>query len=196
MFKQNKNLFEIKRADGYSVIKCFFMSGGRSFGRKNISEYGYALNEKKKLKSMFGLREKQFKNCVFEALRKKNEDAFMVVVKLLETRLDNAVYRLGFAATRASGRQMINHGHILVNEKKVTIPSFRIKTEDKISIKPSSLEKPFFKNLDIVLKKHQAPSWFKLDKNKKEGIVASLPSLEARNEYKIDIQAIIEFYLK
>ncbi len=195
MFKQNEKLLgTIKKVDG-SVIRCFFMSGG-SFRGRNISEHGYALNEKKKLKTMFGLREKQFKNCVFEALSKKNEDAFQMIVKLLESRLDNAIFRLGFAATRASGRQMVNHGHILVNEKKVNIPSYRLKIGDKVSIKPSSLEKPLFKNFDILLKKYQAPSWLKLDKNKKEGSVLSPPCLEAQNEYQIDVQAIIEFYLK
>lgn len=171
--------------------------GGSFKGRggRKISEYGLQLNEKQKLKAIYNLREKQFKNYAGAAL-KKRKNASDFLIKLLETRLDNAVYRLGFAVSRPAARQMVSHGHFLVNGKKVQTASYRIKIGDFISIKEKSrMSAGIFKNLDITLKKYQPPTWLRLDKSKNEGEVLSMPD-ESQYEYKINIPSIIEFYLK
>lgn len=183
-----------------SSVKCAISRKHGSFkgkGRrvKKISEYGLQLNEKQKLKAIYNLREKQFKNYIATAL-KKRENASDFLIKLLETRLDNAVYRLGFAVSRPAARQTVSHGHFLINGKKVRVASYRIKTGDIISIKErSKASAGIFKNLDVALKKYQPPAWLKLDKSKKEGEVLSMPD-ESQYEYKINIPSIIEFYLK
>lgn len=183
------------KGDRCSLVKCAAVRKHplQKKRPRKVSEYGLQLKEKQKLKLLYGLREKQFKNYVMEAIKKRG-DATSFLIKSLESRLDNAVYRLGFAPSRNSARQMVSHGHISVNNKKATIPSFRIRAGDKISIKERSKNKQIFKNLDITLKGFQPPEWLKLDKIKKEGEIMSLPS--DQKDYQINASAIVEFYLK
>lgn len=192
--KRLNDKFLIK-GDRCSSYKCSALKKSFPKRKKPSSEYGNQLNEKQKMKILYSLRERQFKNYVLKSIGKKNEDPSEFLMRLLETRLDNAVFRAGFVKSRDSARQIVNHGHILVNGKKVNIPSYNVKTGDKIIIKESSKTKKIFENLDLILKKYNAPGWLNLDKIKKEAEVVRAPSGE-ENEFKINTVSIIEFYLK
>jgi small subunit ribosomal protein S4 len=161
--------------------------------KRGLSEYGFQLAEKQKLKFFYLLKERQFRNYVKEALRAKGRDIPERLAELLESRLDSAVFRLGFAKSRSGARQMASHGHFLVNNRRVTIPSYRMKIGDKISIRPQSISKGKFQNLDIQLKKYEPPAWLKLNKSKYEGEVIGRPQLKDI-EFKANTNSIIEFY--
>ena len=159
------------------------------------SEYAKLLAEKQKLKLWYNLRERQFKNYVKEALsqRGKVEDISHYLVKILEMRLDNVVFRLGFAESRRKARQLVSHGYFLVNGRSVNIPSFRLKIGDTISVKPQKLKKVIFKNIKEKLKKHQLPSHLSLDIEKLEGKVIDEPKFEEISP-PVDIHSVFEFY--
>ena len=161
-------------------------------GRKSFSEYGAQLAEKQKLKRIYGISEKQFKIYVKALIGKKDVKKEDLLVKL-EKRLDNTIYRLGFAKSRNLARQIVNHGHIIVNKRKVTIPSYQVKKSDIIKIKQSSQSRAIFKPLIASLKKHDLPAWLKLDKDKLEGQVLSDPKSEEIGK-TAEISKIIEFY--
>lgn len=163
--------------------------GGR---RRSLSEYGRQLAEKQKLKRTYGLLEKQFKNYVNKGIRQKGDSRENLMAEL-EKRLDNVIYRLGFASSREAARQMVSHGLVKVNERKVTIPSFQVKTKDKVAIKESAQKSSLFANLKTTLKKYKAPSWLKLDVGKMEGLVLNMPSKEDLGELG-NLGMIIEFY--
>lgn len=149
----------------------------RKRGKKGLSEYAVQLREKQKMKLTYGVRERQFANYLKEANKKGKGDASERLFEFLELRLDNIVFRLGLAESKAKARQIVSHGHIIVNNRKVNIPSFRLRMADKISIRPQSANKAIFKDLDIKLKKYNPPSWIKFDKNKKEGEISGRPTL-------------------
>lgn len=169
---------------------------GRARGgkrRSNSSEYGSQLKEKQKIKFLYGLRERQFKNLVSKAIAARSAETSRRMIELLETRLDNVVYRLGFAQSRSAARQMVGHGHIFVESRKTTIPSRQIKTGQIISIRPQSLGRGIFRDLDLRLKKQHIPSWLVLDQNKREGRMVGLPPLE-ESDAGVNLNAVIEFY--
>jgi len=120
-------------------------SGGKRKGRRGSSEYGTQLRDKQVVKFSYGLRERQFVNYVKEASKKKGV-ASLELVKLLESRLDNVVYRLGFTSNRASSRQLVSHGHITINGRRNNIPSYRVKTGDLIGIRGGSVGKDHLKD--------------------------------------------------
>ena len=157
---------------------------------KKLSDYGIQLQEKQKVRFMYGLNEKQFKKTFVEAGKLKGvhgED----FLKLLESRLDNLVYRIGFATTRRGARQLVNHGHITVNGKKVDIPSYRCKVGDKISVKESDKELSIIKSSLEALKKRV--EFINYDENKMEATYVRYPE---RSELNADINEslIVEFY--
>lgn len=160
-----------------------------------LSEYGKELREKQKLKNWYNLKERQFRNYVKKVLEKRGrvEDAGALLIKKLESRLDNVVFRLGFVSSRSQARQIINHGYFLINEKKVTAPAYQVKKGYKVSLHPKSLQKAVFKNLSTVLKKHKPPSWLELNIEKLEGKVVGEPSLEEAAP-PAEISSIFEFY--
>jgi len=160
--------------------------------RRMISEYGSQLLEKQKLCYIYNIRERQLKRYLREAIKEKGVIGDNLL-KRLETRLDNVVFKLGWAESRGGARQLVSHGHILVNNKKVDIPSFGVKPKDVINIKKSSINLGSFKDLKIKLKKYKTPTWLSLDKNKLEGKVLSWPKVEDIN-IPVDIQMIIEYY--
>ena len=164
---------------------------------KAISEYGKELREKQKLKRWYNLEEKQFKNYVKKVLgaRGKVEDAAALLIKILESRLDNVVFRLGLASSRKASRQLVSHRHILVNGKPIDISSYLVKKGDVIKIKPSSSKKNIFKNLPQVLKKYKTPSWLELSAQNLEGKVKDTPNLEEAAP-PAEISSIFEFYSK
>ena len=167
---------------------------GRTKGRRRkLTEYGVRLMEKQKLKFLYGgLREKQFRRYFEEASRSKGNTG-QVLLQLLERRLDNVVYRLGFASTRRQARQWIAHGHFLVNGRKVDIPSYRVEPGDIIEVKPSSRDIPqLLQNLENI-DPRSVPSWLELDKENFRGKVIDLPR-DIQLEVPVNLQYIIEFY--
>ena len=161
--------------------------------RSASSEYGNQLKEKQKIKFLYGLRERQFKNLVLKAISAKSAETSRRITELLESRLDNIVYRLGFASSRNAARQMVGHGHIVVGGKKTDIPSRQIKIGQIVSIRPQSLGRGIFRDLDLRLKKQKIPSWLSLDQNKREGQMVGLPQPEEADT-GVNLNAVIEFY--
>lgn len=160
---------------------------------KPKSEYGLQLNEKQKARFTYGMSERQFSNYVKEALEKKTDNAPQAIFQFLELRLDNAIYRLGFSPTRGGARQVVSHGHIKVNGRKVDTPSRRLTIGDKIEINDRSLKKPLFENLDEKTKNVTVPSWLKYDASKKMAVVQGMPQL-IKTENMFDLNTVIEFY--
>lgn len=157
------------------------------------SDFGLQLLEKQRARFTYGLGEKQFKNLVEKVQSKKGTDINEAFVQALETRLDNAVYRLGFAPTRQAARQMVNHGHIDVNGKRNTIPSYKLDIGNVITIRENSKKKPLFKDIDEKIKEQKIPSWLTLNKDKKEAKVQGLPKIPA-NELSFDVSQIFQYY--
>ncbi len=160
------------------------------------SEYGKELREKQKLKKWYNLGERQFRKYVKEILESppgEKKDVLTLLIKTLESRLDNVIFRLGIAASRSQARQLISHGHFLVNSKAVNNPGYLVKKGDKIRIFPSSRKKIIFQNLPTLLKKRELPSWISLDVEKLEGKVIGTPSLEEAVP-PAEVSLIFEYY--
>jgi len=170
---------------------------GRKGKRKTraLTEYGEELREKQKLKNYYNLKEKQFKKYVKEVLvsRGKVEDATTLLIEKLESRFDNVIFKLGFATSRFQARQLVNHGHFLVNGRKVNIPSYQLKKGDKITVHPRLLKSKFFQNLQPKLKKYKTPSWLSFNFENLEAEVKSLPTLETASP-PAEISTIFEYY--
>lgn len=160
-----------------------------------VSEYGRQLSEKQVLRNAYLLREKQFKKYVRAAVEqsRRGGDSRDLLLQYLERRLDNTVFRMGFAQTRNQAKQMVSHGHILVNGRKVGVASYQTKVGDVIAIRPQSLEKVLFKNASLAMKKYEAPSWIALNKEEMKGTVQGLPTAQEANP-GLDIPLIFEFY--
>lgn len=158
--------------------------------RKKSSEYGIQLQEKQKVRFMYGLTEKQF-HKVFDKAQKMHGIAGENLLMLLESRLDNIVYRLGMARTRRAARQVVNHGHILVNGKKVDIPSYRVMPGDTISVKENSLNHPAI--LAAVEEKVAVPTYLEFDPKKLTGKYVRTPERSELNS-EVNEQLIVEYY--
>ena len=162
--------------------------------RRKVSEYGRQLKEKQKLKFIYGVLEKQFYHY-YELATKMEGSAGNNIITLLESRLDNVVYRMGFALTRREARQLVNHGHFTVNGKKVDIPSYRIKAGDVITLKEKSRTNVKFKeNLEIT-EKYVVPSWLDVDRENFKATVTRLP-LADDLDYEVEAHLIVELYSK
>jgi len=153
------------------------------------SEYGNQLREKQKVRRIYGILERQFRNYYEKALRQTG-DTGQVMLGMIEARLDNVVYRLGFAKTRPAARQFVSHGHILVNGKSCNIPSCTIRVGDSISVKPKAAEKESVK-ASLKAIERALPSWLIRDGG--EGKMVAIPDLEEPKSM-IDMRQIIEFY--
>lgn len=175
-----------------AMVKKAYPPGVHGKKRRVVSEYGVQLAEKQKLCQIYNIRERQFKRYFRETSKEKGVIGENLLKKL-ETRLDSTIFRLGWADSRKKARQLVNHGHILVNNKKVNLPSFQVQPDNIIKIKKSSINLASFKDLQIKLKKYKTPSWLSLDKNKLEGKVISWPKQEDIG-IPIDIQMIVEYY--
>src|SRR3989344_4145887 len=162
-----------------------------------LSEYGKELREKQKLRTWYNLQEKQFKKYAKDilSLKQRKEDAATLFIRKLENRLDNVVFRLGFASSRRQARQLISNGHIKVNGKIIDIASFEARKGDIVEVDQKSKSKNIFKDVLIVLKKHQPPSWLKLDAEAFKGEVMGQASLEEAAP-PAEISLIFEFYSK
>ena len=162
--------------------------------RGKISDYGMHLREKQKARFMYGVSEKQFRRIFAEAARREGNTGELLVA-LLEQRLDNVVYRMGFAATRRFARQLVTHGHVLVNGKRVDIPSYRVAAGQKIEIAEKSKQNPqIVRAIELTNQTGIAP-WVDVDKDKKFGIFTRIPE---RSEVVIPVEEryIVELYSK
>jgi len=155
--------------------------------------FGVQLIEKQKARFTYGVGEKQFKKYVEVVLAKKGANINEAFLQTLECRLDNVAYRLGFAKTRQAARQFVSHGHIDVNGKRITIPSYKVSVGEIISIRERSKTSPLFKDLSENLKNQKVPSWLALNIDKKEGKIQGLPKIP-QNEIMFDISLIFQYY--
>lgn len=163
-------------------------------GKKKMSEYGLQLNEKQKVKFIYGVLEKQFHKYYVMAT-KKNGITGEMLLQILETRLDNVIYRLGLANTRREARQIVNHGHVLVNGKKVDIPSYLVKQGEVITLKEKTRSSARIKDIVEANSTRLVPDWLDMDKNTLTGKIVSLPGRE-HIDYEVEEHLIVELYSK
>ncbi len=160
--------------------------------RRKTTEYGEGLNEKQKLRYYYGLMEKQFRGVYEKALRRRGVTG-ETMLQILETRLDNVVFHLGFGSTRAAARQMVNHGHIRVNGRKAAIASFALKVNDVISVKNNNVSKQLAtKGLEVSASR-AVPDWLSLNKEDLKGVVMRIPTRDEIHPIANE-QAVVEFY--
>jgi len=160
--------------------------------RRKVSDYGMQLREKQKARRMYGVLERQFRRYFEEASRRKGLTGATLLV-LLESRLDNAVYRLGFADSRSQARQLVRHGHFVVNGVKTDVPSYLVSPGDVISVREGSRSATYFKERTQLLSDSNLPSWLSLDTASMSGSVLNEPT---REEIAIPLneQLIVEYY--
>ncbi|NLK21349.1 MAG: 30S ribosomal protein S4 [Epulopiscium sp.] len=171
-----------------------YAPGQHGQSRKKLSEYGLQLREKQKAKRIYGVLEAQFANYFEEAERISGVTGENLL-RLLELRLDNVVYRLGYGRSRTEARQVVRHNHVLVNGKKVNIPSYQLKVGDVIEIKENSKNIQRFKDISDTTASRLVPEWLEADKDNLSGKIVSLPN---REQIDIEIQEtlIVELYSK
>lgn len=190
-------VWRVSRRLGFSVLesgkelnKRAYAPGQHGQKRKKLTEYGLQQAEKQKVRNMYGLNEKQFHNTFLKAQKMEGVKGYNFFC-LLESRLDNLTYRLGFATTRRQARQLVNHGHILVNGKKADIPSYQVKVGDVISVKETS------RNLKVIKEALEAvnhvPGFVEVDAEKLEGKYLRFPERSELNQ-EVNEQLIVEFY--
>ncbi len=158
------------------------------------SMYAQQLREKQKVRRLYGLLEKQFSNLMKEASRAAGQSG-ETLLQLLERRLDNTIYRAGFAVSRRAARQLVTHGHFMLNGRRVDIPSIRVKSGDVITVRPRSTKSDYFVHIDDVIKETNQPSfsWMKADPKKMTVTISGLP-LRTEAEADINEQLIVEYY--
>ncbi|MGM0601886.1 MAG: 30S ribosomal protein S4 [Bacillota bacterium] len=179
-------------SDKCSFDRRPYVPGEHGQGRHKVSEYGLQLREKQKVRRIYGIMEKQFRNY-FEAAENAPGVTGENFLSLLERRLDNVVYRLGFAVSRNEARQFVLHGHILVNGRKVNIPSYQVDVDDVISVKDSSRKSKRFKEVFEYNADFSNQEWLNVDLEKAEGTIVSLPEREDI-DYPVEEHLIVEFY--
>ncbi len=203
MARDTQSIVKMSRREGYALhpkahkalVKRSATPGqqaNKGF-RAKASQYSLQLREKQKVKRLYGLLEKQFSNLMKEAVRSEGQSG-EVLLKLLELRADNAVYRAGFAMSRRASRQLVTHGHFMLNGRRVDIPSIRLKPGDVLEVRPKSQKSEYFKNLDDVSPAaNELPGWLKVDRKKFTCTVVGVPTREEA-EADINEQLIVEYY--
>jgi small subunit ribosomal protein S4 len=161
--------------------------------RSNLTEYGIQLKQKQKVRNVYGLSEKQFSRYVKESTAEKGASPVDLLYEKLERRLDNVVYRLGFAKSRTMARQMVAHGHFMVGKRKLTIPSYQVKNEDIIGVREGSKSSALFTTMKETLSKHPTPNWILPEPTKLTATVKGTPKFD-KNEMGFNFQSVIEFY--
>lgn len=175
-----------------AIEKRSYEPGVHGKARKKVKEYGLQLREKQKTRRIYGILERQFHNCFKQAERQKGitgED----LLCLLERRLDNVVYRLGLSSSRMEARQLIRHGHFMVNNKKVNIPSFRVKVGDEITLREKSKDIPRIKELMERAAEKTPPGWLEYQSDQLRGKVVDLPRRE-QIDVPVTEHLIVELY--
>lgn len=195
--RMGKKLF--LKGDRCETAKCALVKRNYppgAHGQKNVgarlSDYGRQLKEKQSARIHYNLTEKQFRNYFEKAIAKKEETG-QALYSSLEMRLDNVIYRLGWGKSIKHARQLVNHGHFLVNGKKVDIPSYNVKVNDVVTVSETSKKSKNFEELSELMKNKELPHWLFFDAKDNMGKVVDYPSLE-KATLEFDIQAIIEFY--
>ncbi len=184
-----------RRLAGKSALdKRPYAPGQHGQRRTKVSEYGQQLKEKQKIKYFYGVLERQFRKFFKEANRQEGSTGENLI-KLLERRLDNVIYRMGFATTRRFARQLVTHGHVLVNGKKVTIPSFLVKEGDRIEIKEKSKNNPQIKRAVELSAQTGIAPWVDVDKEKFVGVFTRMPEREEVN-IPVEERLVVELYSK
>jgi small subunit ribosomal protein S4 len=166
--------------------------GQHGVRRRKMGDFGIQLREKQKMRRVYGVLERQFRNYYREAESLTGVTGEALLQKL-ETRLDNVVFRLGFASSRAQARQLVAHGHFAVNGTATNVPSYSMKPGDRVEVRESRRGREAFKTIKETLRSHQAPEWLSLDAAKLAGSVASVPR---RDQMPLDLaeQLVVEFY--
>jgi small subunit ribosomal protein S4 len=177
--------------------KCAFTRrptppGMASQRRRKVSDRGLQLREKQRARVFYGLLERQFRGYYDEALRRTGVTGD-ILVRMLESRLDNVVYRLGFADSRKQARQLVRHGHIAVNGRKTDIPSALLKVNDQLALTARGKKSEYAKFLPEILKSKQAPSWLSMDTGALSGRIIGEPTLEHAEAF-FDPNVIVEYY--
>ncbi len=197
----SKPKFKIGRRLGAGVYdKCqtpkFAASSGRFAGPDRVrpkaaTEYGAQLLEKQKVRFSYGITERQLANYVRKASQVKGASTTEKFYELLESRLDNVLYRMGLAPSRRSARQMVSHGHFVVGKHRITVPSYEIRPGEVVKIREGSRTKKIFSNLAENLKDYNPPAWVTFDVKTMEGLVLGKPK---NIETFLDLNAVLEFY--
>lgn len=185
----NAPVFEKTQTQKYAISRTRKAKDERRGPR---SDFGQQLLEKQKARFSYALTEKQFANYVKKALAKKGSNQ-SILFDSLERRLDNAILRAGFATTRLAARQIVSHGHITVNGKRVTVPSHQVKPGDILTVREGSKSKALFNGLDERLKNFQAPTWLVINPGEKSISIKGIPAFGSQ-ELLFDIDAVLEFY--
>lgn len=203
MARDTRSIVKLSRREGYALhpkahkalAKRTTMPGQAAGGRmrNKPSQYSLQLREKQKVKRLYGLLEKQFSNLMVEASRSRGQSG-ATLLQYLEQRLDNAVYRAGFASSRRAARQLVSHGHFMVNGRRVDIPSIRLRIGDEITLREHSKASEYFKKLDDMSPAPSTtPAWITVDRKKVAIKVTNLP-LRDDAEPEINEQLIVEYY--
>lgn len=190
LFLKGERCFSSKCA----IVKRNYAPGahGQSKKMSKLTDYGRQLRDKQAAKRLYGLREKQFRNYVLKSM-KKRENTVEVLIRLLEGRLDNVVYRMGYCPSRSAARQLVGHGFINVNGKKVDVPSFQVRPKDIITLIPVKTNKKISNDIKERIKSKETPIWIHLDKEKLEAKILELPKL-GEGEKAFNVQSVVEFY--
>jgi len=160
--------------------------------RRKVTDYALGLLEKQKLRYYYGLMERQFRNVYERALKRRGVTG-ETMLQILETRLDNVVYHLGFGSTRPAARQMVGHGHIKVNGRKVNVPSYALKVNDAVEVKDSNVSRQMAaRNLELATSR-VVPDWLSLNRESFKGVVVRIPTRDEIQPIAND-QAVVEFY--
>lgn len=183
--KTQTQKFALSEARGGKMIKRGRRPGG-------MSDFKRQLIEKQKMRFTFGISERQLRKYVDEAVSKSNQPISLLIARL-ESRLDNVAYRLGLAKTRQAARQMASHGHLVVNGKKMTIPSHQVRIGDTITVRGGSRESGLFTNFTDTHEPAGIPGWLTFDAKKMEGSMTALPTYEP-SETLFDPEQVLEYY--
>jgi small subunit ribosomal protein S4 len=184
-------VFEKCQTAKFAVSEARHAKSGKGKKPKALSDYGLQFIEKQKVRFMYGISEKQLSNYIKEAVAHKGTPATEYLFELIETRLDNVVYRLGLAHTRRLSRQMVSHGHITVNGKKITAASYRVKAKDIIAVREGSKKSTLFADMAKKLKEYTLPNWLKFNVDTLSGVVEGKPK---NVEGYLDLNTVLEFY--
>jgi len=179
-------------SDKCGVVRHAYPPGEHGQARQKFSEFGIQLREKQKARRIYGVMEKQFRRYVREADRRKGVTGELLL-QLLESRLDNVVYRLGLARSRAEARQLINHGHFEVNGRKVDIPSYLTRVGDEIAVRENRKDKPVFKEIFEAREQQGTPEWLEVDREKMTGKILRIPQRDEIDS-PVTEHLIVELY--
>jgi small subunit ribosomal protein S4 len=166
--------------------------GQHGVRRRKVSEFGVQLREKQKMRRIYSVHERQFKRYFDEAERRSGVTG-EALLRLLETRLDNVVFRMGFATSRAQARQLVTHGHFAVNGKPTNIASYSVGEGDRVEVRETSAKSNYFKNAREALKGAQRPDWLSVDADKLSGNVTALPRRD-QMPAELNEQLVVEYY--